>query len=244
MRKECFGMHSYQNAFALLKVLFLSHFLFRLFLLSVSLGGGCEKVPWSSWWISLAKTQSAVFTCIFSTTTCCCRYRKSETSCILNLLERISCMLGNDILPFAASCFLCFTPIFCFSFHCLTCHLCFLSQSCQRREVYSNQPRSSQWTASRKLPHQTSLPPEEPVPVANVNHFLLAKDWHTVRRSDDERNSIIDYQGIPFTKKSTFLSFYIRSDKLRWISALKRPHDQVDFSAAQGKQSCLMWQLF
>uniref|UniRef100_A0A3P9HU48 DH domain-containing protein n=1 Tax=Oryzias latipes TaxID=8090 RepID=A0A3P9HU48_ORYLA len=31
-----------------------------------------------------------------------------------------------------------------------------------------------------------------------------------------------------------------QSDKLRWISALKRPHDQVDFSAAQGKQSCLM----
>lgn len=30
--------------------------------------------------------------------------------------------------------------------------------------------------------------------------------------------------------------FYLfRSDKARWISALSRPHPEIDFSAAQGK---------
>lgn len=31
-----------------------------------------------------------------------------------------------------------------------------------------------------------------------------------------------------------FLS--LRSDKLRWISALSRPHPKIDFSAAQGEE--------
>lgn len=223
-------------------VLFL--FLFRLFLWSVSLGGGCEKVPWSSWLIWLAKTRSATFTCISSTTTCCCRYKKSETPSILipNDTEKNSCLLGYDISPCASCCF-CFIPILCFTFFSSTASFvvcAFLPDLLQRREVYSNQPRSCQWSASRKLPYQTSLPPEEPVPVANVNQILLAKDWHTVRSSDDGLNVITDYQMILFTEnKQLILSFHIRSDKLRWISALSRPHPQLDFSAAQGKNVIL-----
>lgn len=31
-----------------------------------------------------------------------------------------------------------------------------------------------------------------------------------------------------------FAFFSFRSDKLRWISALSRPHPEIDFSAAQG----------
>lgn len=33
-----------------------------------------------------------------------------------------------------------------------------------------------------------------------------------------------------------FAFLYLRSDKLRWISSLSRPHPKIDFSAAQGEE--------
>ncbi len=103
----------------------------------------------------------------------------------------------------------------------------------QRREVHSNQPFSCIRPACRELPCQTSLLTEEPVPAAHVTWSPAATDWHTVRAWDNDRNVWGCSQSCRGYNVFAFIPF--RSDKLRWISALSRPHSEIDFSAAQGK---------
>lgn len=107
----------------------------------------------------------------------------------------------------------------------------------QRGKIHSNRPLSGRKPACRELPCETSLSAEKPVQAAHGAQILLAKDCHTV--SDTSTWGVLQYyRSFP---RHTILYFFVssRSDKLRWMSALSRPHSPIDFSAAQGKMLIL-----
>lgn len=119
-------------------------------------------------------------------------------------------------------------------------HLIALSASVcavQRGEVHGDRPRSSVGAACRELPRQTSLPAEEPVQAAHVTQIPAAPDRHTVRlRPTGEELPVVTSQSAErFTRGVLVCPLTFRSDKLRWISALSRPHPEIDFSSAQGE---------
>lgn len=105
----------------------------------------------------------------------------------------------------------------------------------QGRKVHSHRPLPSLGSAGGELPCQAPLTAEEPFQAAHGTQSPSSPDWHSVR--DGDRIKVGDF--LVYLRNCNHNCFprpSCRSDKLRWISALSRPHPEMDFSAAQGKE--------
>lgn len=131
-----------------------------------------------------------------------------------------------------------YKSVFYFSFLFLCFVLCL-----QGRKVHSHWPLPSLRPAGGELPCQAPLPAEEPVQAAHGSQSPASPDWHSVREREIEREKLGGRFPCCITQLQPWLFSLpsCRSDKLRWISSLSRPHPEIDFSAAQGKDLLILF---
>lgn len=195
-----------------------------------------------------------MFICTYSMTTCYFHYKKSESAnmfCDLRIINPT----GTSLITISYILFSFISAVFYHPFNLITffpsaISFLFFTVCCfQRGKIHGNRPLSCVRPACRELSCQASLPPEEPVPAAHDTQSPAATDWHTVRDWNSGREYLcctLSHRKVEKRcRRYTHLCFPppLRSDKLRWISALSRPHPEIDFSAAQGEVCCLVWTL-